>query len=323
GVLGRDETGTVPTSPSVAFGAPTRALGAGAESATHVGAYSEAEMNLGGLAVTLGARADRLPGEDAVNADPRAALSYTRGVWTTRLSAGVFHQGRWRAEAAIPNGGDPDGVPTRAQHLVAGLERNGLTSTLRVETYAKNYGAYHHSGTGPQVHSGRARGIDVLAQRNDVNRLSGWVAYSFVDASLLLADGSRVSSAFDVTHSATGSMTARLTNDWSLGYTLRYGTGAPMTPITGTATNSQGVTLPVYGAALSERMPEYVRMDARVMRYIRMPQFLLTTFVEMINLTDRANVSMMTYDATYNRRQPIQTFFATRTFVVGGELQFR
>jgi hypothetical protein len=74
---------------------------------------------------------------------------------------------------------------------------------------------------------------------------------------------------------------------------------------------------------MGERMPAYARMDARVMRFMRMPQFLLTTFVEAINLTDRANASAMTYDATYSRRRPIQTFFATRTFVVGGELQRR
>jgi hypothetical protein len=104
-----------------------------------------------------------------------------------------------------------------------------------------------------------------------------------------------------------------------VGYTLRYGTGAPLTPIVG----HTSVGEPRYGAPLSERMPAYARMDARVMRFIRIPQFLLTTFIEAINLTDRANVSTMTYDATYSRRQPIETFFATRTFVVGGELQFR
>ncbi len=323
GALGRDDRGTVPTSPSAAAGAPTRALGAGTESATQIGAYSEAEINLGGLAITLGARGDRLPGEGAVTADPRAALAYRRGLWTTRLSAGVFHQGRWRPEAAIPSGGNPDGVPTRAQHFVAGLERDGLTSTPRIEAYAKNYGDYHYMTSGPRVRGGRARGVDVLAQRNEESWLSGWIAYSLLDATLLLTDGTRVSSPFDVTHTATGSLTARVTNDWSLGYTVRYGTGAPMTPISGATADSERAIIPVYGGTISERMPAYVRMDARVMRFIRTPQFLLTTFVEMINLADRANVSAMTYDATYSRRQPIKTFFATRTFVVGGELQLR
>lgn len=323
GVFGRSDRGTLPTSPSVGAGAPIRLLGTTEATTAELGAYTEAELSRGGLALTLGTRGDRLPGEDAVTLDPRAAVSYRRGVWTTRLSAGVFHQGRWRPEAAIPNDGDPDGVPTRANHLVAGIERSGLTSTLRIEAFTKMYGHYHNRGVGPHVRSGNARGIDVLLQRNDVSWLSGWIAYSLIDADLTLADGSKARSPFDVTHTATGSLTARVTDDWSLGYSIRYGTGAPMTPIVGTTVNAQQYAVPVYGAPMSERKPSYVRMDARVMRFVRMPQYLLTTFVEMINLTDRANVSAITYDAGYSRREPIHAFFGSRTFVVGGELQLR
>jgi hypothetical protein len=156
-------------------------------------------------------------------------------------------------------------------------------------------------------------------ERNDVSWLSGWIAYSLIDADLTLTDGRKAPSPFDVTHTATGSVTARLSNDWSVGYTLRYGTGAPLTPILGRKLDAT----PRYGAPMSERMPAYARMDARVMRFIRMPQFLLTTFVEAINLTDRANASTVTYDATFTQRRPIPTFFATRTFVGGGELQLR
>ena len=105
GDFGRRERGTLPTSPSVAPGAPTRSLGNAPTAAAQFGGYAEAELSQGGVAVTLGMRSDRLPGEGAVTADPRAALSYRSGVWTTRLSAGVFHQGRWRPELAIPNGG--------------------------------------------------------------------------------------------------------------------------------------------------------------------------------------------------------------------------
>ncbi len=323
GVFDRRDRGTLPTSPSVGVGAPTRSLGADVATAAHVAGYTEAELSRGGFTMTLGARSDRLPGENAVTTDPRTALSYRRGVWTTRLSAGVFHQGRWRPEAAIPNAGVPDGIATRARHLVAGLERNSLTATLRLEAFTKRYGDYHHLGSGPEVRAGSARGVDLLAQRNDVGRLSGWIAYSLIDASLTLADGSRTRSPFDVTHTATGSATARVTSDWSLGYSVRYGTGAPMTPIVGSTVDAQRATVPVYGATMSERMPAYVRMDARVMRFIRAPQFLLTTFVELLNLGDRANVSAVTYDAEYRRREPIHPFFATRTLVVGGEVQFR
>ena len=323
GTLGRTDRGTLPTTPNVATGAPTRSLADGAARAGQLGAYAETELTRSGATLTLGLRGDRLPGEDETTLDPRAAVSYRAGDWTSRLSAGLFHQGRWRAEGAIPNAGIPTDVPTEARHLVAAVERMGVESTMRVEAYVKQYRDYHEAGSGPRVRAGLARGLDLLAQRNDVGRLSGWVGYSLMDATVTLADGSRAHSPFDVTHSATGSITARLTEDWSLGYTVRYGSGAPMTPIVRTIQDAQGLATPVYGETMSERLPAYGRMDARVMRFMRMPSFLLTTYVEVLNLGNRHNVSGITYDSAYRNREPIHTFFATRTVVVGGEFRFR
>jgi hypothetical protein len=74
---------------------------------------------------------------------------------------------------------------------------------------------------------------------------------------------------------------------------------------------------------MSERLPAYTRLDARVMRHIRMPGALLTTFVEVLNATNRANVATFTYDPTYTSREAVHTFFAKRTLVVGGEFMFQ
>jgi hypothetical protein len=43
----------------------------------------------------------------------------------------------------------------------------------------------------------------------------------------------------------------------------------------------------------------------------------------VLNVTDRANVSSLSYDATYTTRRPLTSFFASRTFVAGAEFQFR
>jgi hypothetical protein len=59
------------------------------------------------------------------------------------------------------------------------------------------------------------------------------------------------------------------------------------------------------------------------MRYIRMPGALLTTFVEVLNLTNRGNVVTLTYDSTYSSREAVHTFFSRRSLVMGGELMFR
>jgi hypothetical protein len=318
----RIETGAVPTTASVAAGSPVRALDDQRSAANQVGGYTEAELTLGRVAVTAGMRADRLPGEREVTLDPRLALSMRHGeLWTSRLSGGVFHQGRWRGDAAIPDAGTPSGLTLTARHLVVGVERESASGLLRAESFIKSYDDYRAFGAGPAIQSSLVRGVDVIAQRT-TGRLIGWVGYSLLGATSTLASGQHVRSSVDITHSATGSLTANI-GDWSVGSTLRYGTGAPRTPILNGQMTPDGHTEPVYGVLMSERLPAYSRIDARVMRYIRFPGVLVTSFLEVLNTTDRANVSAFTYDPTYTSREAVHTFFSRRTLVMGAELMFR
>ena len=318
----RFETGTIPTSASVSVGSPVSRLDDQRSAAGQVGGYTEAELSLGRISVTAGMRADRLPGERHVTLDPRLALSMQHGQqWTSKLSGGVFHQGRWRGDAAIPDAGTPSGLPLTARHLVFGIERESSSGLLRAESYIKTYDDYRAFGAGPAIEASLVQGVDVIAQRTS-GRITGWVGYSLLGATSTLAGGQRVRSSFDVTHSATGSFTAN-GGDWSVGSTLRYGTGAPRTPILNGRTTPDGRTEPVYGAIMNERLPAYTRVDARLMRYLRFPGVLMTSFLEVLNATDRANVSTFTYDATYTSREAVHTFFSRRTLVMGAELMFR
>src|SRR6185503_5657696 len=107
----------------VATGAPMRELGDERSAANQRGVYSESELTHGSSNLVVGVRADRLPGEGELTFDPRVAVSTRRGDWTARVSGGLFHQGRWRAESAIPDKGTPQGTPREAEHVVVGLER--------------------------------------------------------------------------------------------------------------------------------------------------------------------------------------------------------
>ncbi|MFL5580406.1 MAG: hypothetical protein ACJ8AO_08530 [Gemmatimonadaceae bacterium] len=323
GVLGREDRGTLPATASVAPGSPVRDASSGDARADHVGGYAEAALARGAALLTVGVRADRLPGEREATLDPRASLAVRRGVWTARVGGGVFHQGRWRAEAAIPDAGRPSGAPRAARHLVAGLEREGAASVVRVEAFRKRLSEYAPFGAGPLIASGSARGLDLIAQRTGAGPVTGWVGYSLLDADATLADGRRVRSPLDVTHSATASATAALGADWSVGATARYGTGAPHTPVVGGRAGDDGRLQPAYGPLMGERLPDYARLDARVMRYVRTPRWLLTGFLEAINLTGRANASAVAYDAAYRTRSLVPTFFASRTVVAGAEVRRR
>jgi hypothetical protein len=322
GVLARLERGTVPTTASVLPGAPFRELDDGRARADRIGAYSEAEVTARGLSLVMGLRVDRLPGESDASFDPRVAVSLRRGIWTTRLSGGTFHQGRWRAEGAIPDAGTPSGLPGAAHHAVLGVERESPTTLLRTEAFVKRYTDYAPYGAGPAIAGTTARGLDVVAQRVS-GRITGWIGYSFLDAQSRLATSEQVPSAFDITHTATGSITASLGADWSVGTTARYGSGAARTGVVGGRQTSDGTTVPVYGATMGERLPAYARLDARVMRYVRLPGYMLSTFLEVLNVTDRRNVSTYTYDPTYTSREAVHTFFSSRTIIAGVEVLFR
>jgi tetratricopeptide (TPR) repeat protein len=121
--------GQAPTTPDLRPGAPALTLPREAESAWHAGGYVESERSFGtSLSVVAGVRLDALPGVDGVAADPRIAAAYTAGDWTLRAGAGVFHQGAWRSRYQLPSPGQPAGTPTRAEHLVAGVEGGGPPS---------------------------------------------------------------------------------------------------------------------------------------------------------------------------------------------------
>ncbi|HET9423725.1 MAG TPA: hypothetical protein VFO55_00030 [Gemmatimonadaceae bacterium] len=322
GAYDRRDRGVVPTSPSVAEGAPSRVLEDARSGASERGVYAETELTRGGSSLVLGVRGDRLPGEVAVTADPRAAIAHRAGNWTMRLAGGVFHQGRWRPEAAIPDAGTPSGTPGSARHLVTTLEHESHGRTARVEFYRKRYSDYSTFGAGPRIVATAVNGMDVLLDHRASGPLSGWIAYSLLSARSTLADRREIRSPFDVTHTASASTTATL-GDWSLGLTGRYGTGAPTTPVIGTTGDANGFPQPAHGSPMSERLPHYARLDTRLMRHIRLPSVLVTSFAEVINVTGRRNVAGVTYDASYRNREYMHAFFASRTVVLGAELQFR
>lgn len=322
GAQDRLDRGVAPTSPSVASGAPSRPLDAESSSTRERGGYVEAQLVRGGSTIIAGTRADRLPGESTTTFDPRVSLMHRRGDWTMRVSGGEFHQGRWRAESAIPNAGAPSGIPGSARHLVLGLERQHAGTTLRAEAFRKHYSDYRAQNDGPAVASTDVHGMDIIAESRTSGPVTGWVSYSLLDAESQLVDRRVVRSPFDVTHSAAASFTATIA-DWSLGMTGRYGTGAPYTPAIGATADANGFPRPVYGFVTSQRLPNYGRLDMRVMRHIQLPKVLVTSFAEMINITNRRNVSGVTYDASYRNREFTHAFFASRTIVLGGEVLFR
>ncbi|HEV2147418.1 MAG TPA: hypothetical protein VGR37_08435, partial [Longimicrobiaceae bacterium] len=302
-----------------------RTLDEAARTATHLGAYMEAEKPLGSrAALVAGLRADRLPGEDAWTVDPRLALAVAAGDWTLRVGGGEFHQGRWRIRYQLPDAGTPSGTPTSARHVVASAERKGEPS-VRVEAYGKRYGGYADAGEGSRIVSGGASGVDAIVRWTRQARLNGWLTYSYLDGRVELEDGARISSAVDVTHTVTGVAKLAVGRRWEVGSTLRYGTGRPFTPVVGAEPDPErgGAPGPVYGKTHGARLPAYLRLDGRVTRFVNTLGGSGVVYLEMLNLLDRENLAAYTYDAGYRERRGVASFFSQRTLVLGTGITLR
>ncbi|MGH7566569.1 MAG: TonB-dependent receptor plug domain-containing protein, partial [Gemmatimonadota bacterium] len=315
------ETGREPTTERVAPGSPSEALDAGRDATAHTGGFVEAEIHpIPALAVVAGARADRLPGEDAATLDPRIAIAWRAGDWTWRVAGGTFQQGRWRLGYDLPDGGAPAGIPRRARHAAFGIEREGRPN-LRVETFVKSYDRYVPEEGEIEVEGGRAIGLDALVRWTQTDRWGGWISYSYLEGRLDLTGGDRIPSEVDVTHSLTAVGMYTL-GSWQIGGTARYATGRPYTPVVG-STQGEGFPEPVYGAPLSHRLPDYVRIDARLTRFQRIADRFTVLYLEVLNVLDRENASTVIYDANWENPRTLGSFFSSRTLVAGIEIQLR
>jgi hypothetical protein len=125
----------------------------------------------------------------------------------------------------------------------------------------------------------------------------------------------------DVTHSLTAVAMYTL-GSWQIGGTARYGTGRPYTPVVGSS-QGEGFPEPVYGAPMSHRLPDYVRVDSRLTRFQRIAERFTVFYLEVLNVLDRDNASTVIYDANWENPRTLGSIFSARTLVAGVEIQLR
>jgi hypothetical protein len=145
---------------------------------------------------------------------------------------------------------------------------------------------------------GHARGIEMFLERRSVNKLSGWVSYSYGvaryrDAATNLSfDGD-----FDQRHTFNVYATYRLKPTWNLSTKYRYGSNFPVAAF---------LTDDVENLQLSDqrnrlRAPAYSRLDVRANKAFHFDRWKLTLYGEVLNVLGRENVRYTTQTDTVNR----------------------
>jgi hypothetical protein len=319
-LLARREVGVVPTTGSLALGAPARTLDGATESASHLGAWAETTLEHGRLSAVGGVRVDRLPLSTRITADPRLSVAIAAGDVRLRAAIGGFHQGTWRPSPDAPTPVRLFDVPTTATHYMVGAEGGGSIA-WRVDAFLKDYGGYEARG-GPPITTGSVRGLEMTIRRAALadRTVDGWLSYTAARSRVRLRDGSEVPGTYDVSHAGVAVATWRPARGTRLGITSRVGSGAPVTSITGSDSTAAG-WLPRFASLNDARLPVYARTDLRLTQLLPAGVGLGVLFVEAINVFDRRNASGYAYDLTWRQRTPVEQFFARRTYVVGVEWQ--
>jgi hypothetical protein len=247
---------------------------------------------------------------------PRLAVAHQTRRWLREdVALGLYHQ--------APSPGDLSavfGTPTlgvaRALHAVAGadIDIGRKFSVQPTLFYRRMWGlVMRNSAPNPPLAQalvqdgvGRAYGAQILLRFGPSPIFSGWVAYTLSrserkhsgDASYRLLDE-------DQTHLLTAVANATL-RGLVVGLRFRLATGMPRTPVIGSyldATTDQ--YQPIFGAQNSIRLPVFYALDLRMEKRFHVRSVDVAPYLEVLNLTNRANVEELTYDDQFASRSNI------------------
>lgn len=124
-------------------------------------------------------------------------------------------------------------------------------------------------------------------------------------------------SQFDQTHNLNLIGVYELSR-WSFATRVRYVTGNPYTPILGAVFNSdKDVFVPTRGEFFTERFDDFIQLDFRVDRKFIYKTWILSTYLDIQNLTNANNGQGITYNFDYSENEraagtPIIPIFGLR-----------
>ncbi|MCX7878148.1 MAG: TonB-dependent receptor [Ignavibacteria bacterium] len=301
-------------------------------SCTHsgrAGFYTELQYKpLSSFFIVSGIRTDYHTLSEKIVFDPRISLGWKFSAdHILRAAYGIYHQ--FPSLEYYARSVNHRLKPQQAGHYILGYEfnKNQGVFLFRVEGYYKDYrnlvlseqATFGYNSDG----KGYARGVDVFIKSSVANRYSSWISYSYTDSKRSQYNVLTESpSNYDITHNMTIVASYNITSNLVTGLSLRYSTGKPYTPVTGSIYDSvYNVYQPLYGPVNSERFPTYKRLDVNF-QYIfsLLGRFAVAVF-QINNVLNNKNLYDYTYNYNYTERKEIVTT-NKRQFYLGLGIQF-
>lgn len=276
------------------------------------------------LFAVAGIRTDHFVKLDITNLDLRTGLGYQIAENSKiRFAFGSFHQvPDFRLYAK--EDGNPNLKSMKALHYVLSYDYEiDQSNSFRLELFHKNYDNLPLEENGLNFNNngyGYATGIDMILKGNFPLDIQGWISYGFINTKRKWMEYDELTnSSFDITHNLTVVLKYNISPIWQVGINLKYATGKPYSPITGSVYHQEiNLYEPLYGKDNSSRYPDYKRLDIRLTYLNQIFKNLSTIFyIEGLNILDIKNLFDYTYNRDYSCQQRIESYFGRRTIVVG------
>jgi outer membrane receptor protein involved in Fe transport len=279
------------------------------------------------LVVTPGVRVDWFDNKKGTFAQPRLMMRgrIAEETWL-KAGAGLYYM---PPQAPYDNAvlGNPAVRPTQAIHATLGLETRPLRSwrglSIALNLFYKDIRNLAVASDGrlvrdgkivPEVYSdegvGRVYGGDLLIRQDTPKYVYGWIAYTLTRSERQDHPGDLWRPfQYDQTHILTIVLGTHLPYDIDLGLRFRLVSGNPQTSLLARNMTifdaDRDVHYPQPGAAFDERLPEFIQLDFRIDKRIIFKKWILAIYLDVTNVTNRANTEGWNHSYDYTRRAPV------------------
>ncbi len=228
-----------------------------------------------------------------------------------RVDGGRYHQARAASDASAVFGTPTLGLE-RAWHVTAGGQWRRAPIAIEAAGYARwldDLVARDLAVTPPlaealtQGGTGKVIGVQLIARVVGWRGLTGWLSYA-LSRSTRKDAASQTRRLFD--HDQTHGLIAVAGwehGPWTVGGRVRVSTGEPRTDVLGSYFDSRsGRFQPIRGVHNGTRLPTFFAADLRGERRFALASARAAVYLEVQNLTGRANAEEIIYSADFSTR---------------------
>jgi TonB family protein len=274
------------------------------------------------LLIVPGLRADYFQVIHQAVLAPRLSARYDLSPrWAVKGAVGLYYQTP-NVEETDPGFGNPSLKAERALHVSLGGEWRPWTRTSfdatgfykRLSNLVSPTDATHvvNGADVPLTYDnggrGRVFGLELVVRRELCDGFVGWIAYT-LSRSERLDSGQTTWRLFDFdqTHILTAVAAYDLPRHWRVASRLRYVSGNPQTPVTGSVfDNVTDEYDPVFGPVNSARQPPFVQLDVRLDKQWVFDRWLLDAYLDLQNATSHTNPEGISYNYDYTQSKVTQ-----------------